>query len=96
VSPALPWNWYYVYLLVNKETNSVYIGCTSNLEKRFEEHMEGKVFSTKKMLPVELIYYEAYNSKEYAFKREKSLKSFGNSLAKIKSRIGIDKKGRAG
>ena len=57
------------------------------------EHKEGKVFSTKKMLPVRLIYFEAYRSKDCAYKREKSLKKYGSGLAKLKLRIGI---GRAG
>ena len=96
MNPALPKNWYYVYLIHNNEMNRIYIGCTNNLENRLKEHNEGKVFSTKRMLPVELIYHEAYQSKEVAYKRERSLKAFGSGLAKIKSRLGVDKKGRAG
>ena len=74
----------------------VYIGCTNDLEKRLKEHNEGLIYSTKKMLPVELIYYEAYKSKVCAYKREKSLKNYGSGLAKLKYRIGINKKGGAG
>ena len=106
MNPALPKNWYYVYLLSSNKTgwiypaparrSWVYIGCTSDLENRLREHNDGKVFSTRKMLPVELIYCEAYKSKECAYNREKSLKSFGSGLARLKSRLGINKKGRAG
>jgi len=92
MNPALPKDWYYVYLLSSNKTKWIYIGCTSNLEKRIKEHREGMVYSTKKMLPVELIYCEAYKSKEYAYKREKNLKAFGSGLAKLKSRLGINKK----
>ncbi len=74
----------------------IYIGCANNLEKRLKEDIKGKVYSTKKMLPVELIYYEAYPSKDYAYEREKSLKTYGSSLAKIKSRLRLTKEGRAG
>jgi putative endonuclease len=95
MNPALPNTWYYVYLLISKKTKWVYVGCTNNLKKRLIEHNEGKVFSTKKMLPVELIYFEAYRYKDYAYKREKYLKEYGSGLAKLKLRIGI-KKGRAG
>jgi putative endonuclease len=95
-NPALPNNWYYVYLLYSNKTNWIYIGCTNNLEKRLREHNEGKVYSTKKMLPAELIYYEAYINKDCAYKREKNLKAFGSGLSKLKSRIGITKEGRAG
>jgi predicted GIY-YIG superfamily endonuclease len=48
------------------------------------------------MLPVELLYFEAYRSKDVAFEREKNLKKYGSGLAKLKTRIGIAKKGRAG
>jgi len=96
VNPALPNNWHYVYLLRSKKTNWIYIGCTNNLLKRLEEHNSGEVYSTKHYLPIELIYYEAYASKDSAYKREKNLKAFGSGLAKLKSRIGIAKKGRAG
>ncbi|MEW6170481.1 MAG: GIY-YIG nuclease family protein [Candidatus Omnitrophota bacterium] len=88
--------WHYVYLLSSNKTKWIYIGCTNNLIKRIKEHKEGKVYSTRRMLPVELIYYEAYWSKDCAYKREKSLKVFGSGLAKLKSRLGIDAKGRAG
>ena len=84
----------------------IYIGCTNNLKERLKEHIEGKVYTTRKMLPVELIYYEAYKSKDCAYKREKNLKAYGSGLAKLKSRLGINpalarkgwinKKGRAG
>jgi putative endonuclease len=97
MSPALPKDdWHYVYLLSSKKTKWIYIGCTSNLEKRLREHSEGKVYSTKRMLPVELIYFEGYVSKECAFQREKKLKAFGSGLGRLKSRLGINREGRAG
>ena len=97
MNPALPKDWYYVYLLKSKlMLQSYYIGCTNNLQKRLTEHNEGKVFTTKKMSPLDLVYFEAYKSKDCAYKREKSLKSYGNGLAVIKCRIEVSKKGRAG
>lgn len=48
------------------------------------------------MIPLELIYFEGYNSKDYAFMREKKLKQYGSSLGKLKARIGINIQGRAG
>ena len=98
MNPALPKrkNWYYIYLLSSKIKQWIYIGCTSDLKKRLIEHQQGKVFSTKKMLPIELIYFEAYRSKKVAFEREKALKKYGSGLARLKSRIGIISKGRAG
>lgn len=98
MNPALPKDedWHYVYLLRSGKTAWIYIGCTNDLEKRLKEHNEGNVYSTRKMLPVELIYYEAYNSKNCAYQREKNLKAYGSALGKLESRLGIVKKGRAG
>jgi len=87
MSPA-PQRWFYVYLLKTKRDGSIYIGYTSNLHKRLEEHREGKIYSTKKMLPIELIYFEAYSSKKTAFEREKRLKHYGSALRHLKLRIG--------
>lgn len=87
MNPALP-KWYYVYLLSSNKTSGIYMGCTGDLKNRIKEHNEGKVYSTRKMLPVKLIYYEAYESKKCAFEREKSLKTYGSGLAKLKVRIG--------
>lgn len=89
MNPAPPNdNWHYVYLLRSKKTRGIYIGCTGDLEKRLNEHVEGKVYSTKKILPVDLVYYEAFNSKELAYKREKRLKYYGSGLTELKTRIG--------
>lgn len=39
------------------------------------------------MLPVELIYFEAYKSKKDAFEREKRLKYYGSTLRNLKLRL---------
>jgi len=97
MSPALPKiRWHYVYLLSSKVRDWIYIGCTNDLKKRLLEHKEAKVYSTRRILPVELEYFEAYKSKDLAFAREKSLKKYGSGLSKLKLRLGIAKKGRAG
>lgn len=40
-----------------------------------------------KMLPVELIYFESYKSKEDVFEREKELKNYGSGLRNLKIRL---------
>lgn len=87
MSPA-PQKWFYVDLLKSKRNGSIYIGCSSDLRKRLEEHKEGKIYSTKKMLPIELIYFEAFSSRKAAFEREKRLKHYGSALRYLKLRIG--------
>jgi putative endonuclease len=44
--------------------------------QRFEAHNSGKVPSTKKRIPFELIYFEGCKSQEDATHREKYLKTF--------------------
>ena len=66
---------FYTYVLKSNVDSKFYIGCTSDLKKRFEEHNTGKVEATKSRLPMVLVYYEACLSKAKAFKREKYFKT---------------------
>jgi len=61
----------------------LYVGYTSDLEKRFKEHNRGMNFSTKALCPWQLIHYEAYLDIDDAMRREKYLKtSQGSRLLK--------------
>ena len=66
---------YYVYILQSQKNGYLYIGCTSNINKRLEYHKSNKVPSTRKFLPVKLIYAEIFLNKKDAFNREKFLKT---------------------
>ncbi len=76
----------YVYVLRSNKDGKWYTGCTDNLQKRFSEHNDGKVDSTKGRGPFELIYCEASLSSEDAFAREKYLKS-GMGKRYLKNRL---------
>jgi len=52
-----------------------YTGCTSDLRKRFSQHINGKVFSARGRGPFTLIYYEACLDKSDAYARERYLKT---------------------
>jgi len=80
---------YYVYILFSKKYDEIYIGSTSDLRNRFLSHNAGKNLSTKRYLPWNLFYYEAYSIKKFAIKREQQLKRYGKSLAMLKKRIGL-------
>lgn len=69
---------FFVYILQSGLDASYYIGYTSNLERRLEEHNSGKTRYTSKKLPWELKYYEAFESKSEAIKRELFLKKQKN------------------
>lgn len=84
----------YVYLIKSKKVSGwKYIGSTNDLEKRFEEHNNGRVFSTKNYCPFDLIYYEAYTSEKDAREREKQLKYFGNAYKFLIKRVENSLKG---
>ena len=79
---------YYVYVLKSLGLkDKIYIGYTSDLNKRLKEHITGKNYTTARILPVELVYYEVYKSKMDAQNREKQLKQYGNALGHLKKRI---------
>lgn len=77
-------NYMYVLKLSNGQ---IYIGFTGDLKKRIGEHGAGKVFTTKKYLPVSLIYYESYLAKSDAKHREFTLKTHGGGYRHLKERI---------
>jgi putative endonuclease len=77
---------FYTYVLVSEMNGDLYIGYTSDLKKRFEEHHLGKVFSTASKRPLKLVYYEACIDEKDAIAREKSLKT-GYGRKYIKRRI---------
>ena len=79
---------YYTYILQSNKDKQFYTGYTNDLKKRLKLHNDGKVASTKKRLPVALVYYEACLNQQDATHREKYLKT---ALGKryIKSRLKI-------
>lgn len=66
---------YFVYVLQSLKDRKLYIGFTSNLKRRIEEHKTGGSNSTKKRLPFRLVFYEAFISKKDAQKREHYFKT---------------------
>ena len=78
---------YYVYLLQSAKNKSLYIGCTSDLNRRIVEHNKGESFHTKKYLPWKLIYFEGYCSKVDAYSRENMLKLHAQGLRRLKERL---------
>ena len=87
VSPALC-VMYYIYILKShRYEEKIYTGFTSDLKRRIMEHKNGKNIATRRLLPIELVYYEAYRSKKDAKNREYQLKQYGNALGHPRRRI---------
>lgn len=75
---------YYVYILQSQKDQSLYIGYTSDLKKRFREHNEGKSLATKPFRPYRLIFYEAFLNRIDAKNREIYLKGgYGRKTIKV-------------
>lgn len=63
---------------------SYYTGWTNNLEKRLKAHNQGKGSKyTRSRIPVELVYYESFPSKEEAMKREAAIKKLSRSKKEL-------------
>ena len=78
---------YFVYVLKGSSNPQYYIGLTSNLRQRLQEHNSGNNGSTKKGRPWKLIYAEAYTSEALARNRELKLKQYGKAWQELKKRI---------
>ena len=77
---------FFIYILLSLKDKNFYIGFTSNLKQRLNQHSRGEVISTKNRKPLKLIYYEAFISKTDAKKRERFLKS-GSGLKFLKKQL---------
>ena len=70
---------HYTYMLKCKD-GTYYTGYTNDLEKRVQAHNEGKGAKyTKGRGPVELIYFEEYEDKSIAMRREWEIKRLTRS-----------------
>ncbi|MFA6160301.1 MAG: GIY-YIG nuclease family protein [Parcubacteria group bacterium] len=68
---------YYVYILTNKKNGALYIGVTSNLIKRIQEHRNKAVKGfTEKYNVHQLVHYEQTKDINSALAREKALKKW--------------------
>jgi putative endonuclease len=66
---------FYAYILRSLKDQGFYYGFTSDLKMRLSFHNEGLVRSTKSRMPFCIHYYEEFDSKSAALKREKFFKS---------------------
>jgi putative endonuclease len=74
----------YVYILTNKGNTTLYVGVTSDLERRMKEHRSGlnpKSFTSRYKL-FKLVYVETFQMIGDAIAREKQIKA-GSRAKKI-------------
>jgi len=80
---------YHVYILKSFKHNRLYVGYTTNVKRRLQEHNSNnfpKTF-TYRGRPWVLVYCESFLDETDARKREKSLKNYGNVFGLLKKRI---------
>jgi putative endonuclease len=74
---------FYTYIL-HLSNNNLYAGSTDNLKRRYYEHINGKVESTKNLRPLKLIFYEAFSNEKDAERRERYFKTDkGKKMLKV-------------
>ena len=66
---------WYTYIIYSEKLDRFYIGYTDNLSWRLERHNQGWGRFTKGGIPWELVYFEKYQTKQEALKREREIKS---------------------
>lgn len=66
----------------SKKDKNLYVGLSSNPEKRLGQHNAGLTRSTKSRVPFELLHKEAYATRAEAREREKFLKSYAGAHEK--------------
>jgi len=80
---------YYCYILQSQKTQKLYVGFSEDLRKRFIEHNEGRVKSTKFGRPWRLVYYEAHLNKTLARKTEIFYKK-SQGRRQIRKKLGLN------
>lgn len=82
---------WYVYLLLCDE-KTFYVGITTDISKRFHEHISKQSFFTKKFSHHRLVYCEQYTTEHQAALREKQLKGWSRSKKQmlIDGKLGIN------
>ena len=68
---------FYVYVLANKKNGTLYVGMTDDLVKRIWQHRNGLIDGfTKRYGLKTLVWFEAHESRESAFTRERQIKKW--------------------
>jgi putative endonuclease len=74
---------FFVYILQSMKDFSFYVGQCNDLDKRMSKHYDGMSKYTATKRPWRLVYFEMYNSRSDAIKRE-------NQIKKMKSKKFIE------
>jgi putative endonuclease len=87
---------YYVYLLYSPSKDRFYVGFSADTDARLAAHNAERSASTKSGAPWRLVYFEAYEHKTDAMRRERKLKHHARGLIELKKRITITERNGEG
>ena len=71
---------FYVYILKSDVDGSFYAGQTNDLEDRIKRHNESRSVYTKLKRPWRMVYFEEFENRSLALKREKQIKAWKSRL----------------
>jgi putative endonuclease len=76
-APMADMRYYFVYIMASRRNGTLYIGLTSDIERRTHEHKTGFYGGFTKRYRVHmLVWYEIHNDINEAIRREKQLKKW--------------------
>ncbi|RIJ47444.1 GIY-YIG nuclease family protein [Maribellus luteus] len=79
---------YFAYVLYSQKYNRLYKGHCQDIQIRVNQHNTGQTQSTKPFIPWSLVYFEKFDTREEAIKREKYFKTAsGRRFLKHKLRL---------
>jgi len=65
---------YHVYILYSQSLDRYYVGSSSDIQDRLSRHNGGRSKSTKAGVPWALVYFESFETRALAVKRELDIK----------------------
>jgi len=71
----------FVYILQSCSSQRYYIGITDHLLRRFEEHRRGENAATRGRGPWSIPYYEIFDDRRQAVRRERQIKGWKSPRA---------------
>ena len=72
---------WFTYIIQSLKDKKFYIGSTSDLDRRINQHNSGVNVSTRHRKPFKLVYSEIFATKSEAIHRELKLKSYKGGVA---------------
>jgi len=71
---------FFTYIVASQRNGTLYIGMTDNLSRRVFEHQTGAIAGfTRKYGVKRLVWYEQFETREGAFRRERAMKTWNRA-----------------